>query len=90
MGESVSLSCSNISSLGVSVMWAVGGRLLTDDSSHNKGQSEAFHVNQDSSLVISKVSALHGGDYQCSDSTNHQEVLNKIRLHILDGENLTF
>lgn len=89
VGESVSLSCSSISSLGVSAMWTVSGRLLTDNSSHDKGQSDAFHVNQDSSLAISKVSALHGGDYQCSDSNNHQVVLNKIRLHILDGENLT-
>ncbi|XP_026227978.1 uncharacterized protein LOC113170208 isoform X1 [Anabas testudineus] len=84
VGESVSLSCSNISSPGVSMMWAVGGRLLTDNSSHDKGQSGTFHVNQDSSLVISSVSALHGGDYQCSDPTNLQVALTKIRLHILD------
>lgn len=66
LGESVSLSCGNVSSLVVSGLRAVGGR---------------------SPLVISKVSARHGGDYQCSDPTDHQVVLNKIRLHVLDGEN---
>ncbi|XP_054477961.1 uncharacterized protein LOC129109844 isoform X2 [Anoplopoma fimbria] len=84
VGESVSLSCSNTSSLGVSgrVKWAIGER--TDDMSPRKGQMETFHVNEDSSLVISKVSALHAGDYQCSDSTDQQKVFNKIRLHTLD------
>ncbi|XP_031708340.1 uncharacterized protein LOC116386357 isoform X2 [Anarrhichthys ocellatus] len=99
VGESVSLSCSDTSSLGVSVRgkWSVGERTLTDDMSPQKGQTEKFHVNEDSSLVISKVSALHAGDYQCSDSTDQQKVLNKIRLHTLDvtsergpgGDNLT-
>lgn len=89
MGESVSLSCRNTSFLGVSVVWAVGGRQLTDDVSHNKGQSEAFHVNQDSSLVISEVSALHGGDYNCSD-TDQKKALHNIRLHVLDGESKNF
>ncbi|XP_073340702.1 uncharacterized protein [Pagrus major] len=96
VGESVSLSCGNTSSLGVSgsVAWAVGGRPLTDDISPCKGQC---HVNTDSSLVISKVSALHAGDYNCSESADQHKVLNRIRLHTLDvtsehgpgGDNLT-
>lgn len=88
VGESVSLSCSNTSSLGVggSVKWTVGERTLTDDISSYKGQTEALHVTKDSKLVISKVSALHARDYQCSESTDQQKVFNKIRLHTLDGE----
>ncbi|XP_056237166.1 uncharacterized protein LOC130172445 isoform X2 [Seriola aureovittata] len=99
VGESVSLSCSNASSLGVrgSAEWAAGGKPLSDGTSHKKGQSEAFPVNEDSSLFIRKVSALNAGDYQCSESTEQKKVLNKIRLHTLDvtpqcgpgGENLT-
>ncbi|KAK9513647.1 hypothetical protein VZT92_027163 [Zoarces viviparus] len=86
VGESVSLSCSDTSSLGVSVRgkWSVGERTLNEDVSPHKGQTEKFHVNEDSSLVISRVSALHAGDYQCSDSTKQQKVFNKIRLHTLD------
>ncbi|XP_078109289.1 uncharacterized protein LOC144519765 [Sander vitreus] len=100
VGESVSLSCSNTSSLGVggSVKWTVGEGTLTDDISSYKGQREELHVTKDSSLVISKVSALHTGDYQCSESTDQQKVFNKIRLHTLDvtsehgpgSDNLTF
>ena len=84
-GESVSLSCSSTSSLGVggSVAWAVGERLLTDDNSPCKGRC---HVNTDSSLVISKVSALHAGEYRCSESADRHKVLNKIWLYTLDGE----
>lgn len=88
-GESVSLSCSNTSSLGEggSVKWAAGGRTLPDDITPYKGQTGAFHVSKgSSSLVISEVSALHAGDYQCSESTAQQKVFNKIRLHTLDGE----
>ncbi|KAK2844438.1 hypothetical protein Q5P01_011097 [Channa striata] len=92
VGESVSLSCSNTSSLGIrSVKWTVGGRPLTNEILLEKGQTKAFHVNRDSSLLISKVSALHGADYQCSDS------IHKVRLHVLDvisesgpeGDNIT-
>lgn len=81
VGESVSLSCGNTSSLGAggSVKWAVGGRTLTDD--HN-----GLPVDKDPSLVISKVSAQHAGDYQCSESTDQKKVFNKIRLHAFDGE----
>ncbi|XP_041799063.1 uncharacterized protein LOC121610833 [Chelmon rostratus] len=86
VGESVSLTCGNTSSLGASgsVEWAVGGRTLTDHMSPHRSQTKAFHVNTDSSLVIGKVSALHAGDYQCSESTGQQKVLHKIRLHTLD------
>ncbi|KAM8734591.1 uncharacterized protein AB9X84_023365 [Acanthopagrus schlegelii] len=82
-GESVSLSCSSTSSLGVggSVAWAVGERLLTDDNSPCKGRC---HVNTDSSLVISKVSTLHAGEYRCSESADRHKVLNKIWLYTLD------
>lgn len=73
VGESVSLSCHNTSSLGVggSVEWAVGGRTV------NKGPS---------SLVIGKVSAQHAGDYECSESAGRQKVFNRIRLQTLEGE----
>lgn len=89
VGESVSFSCSNTSSLGVggSVRWDVAGRTLSDDMSPYKGQIGAFGVSKgSSSLIISKVSALHAGDYQCSGSTGQQMVFNKIRLHTVDGE----
>ncbi len=66
--------------------WAVSGRTLTDDVSLDKGQTDACHVNKDSSLVISKVSTLYVGDYQCSESTDQKKVFNKIRLHTLHGE----
>ncbi|XP_030250557.1 uncharacterized protein LOC115567845 isoform X2 [Sparus aurata] len=96
VSESVSLSCSSTSSLrmGGSVTWAVGERPLTDDISPCKGRC---HVNRDSSLVISKVSALHAGEYRCSESAERRKVLNRIWLHTLDvtsergpgGDNLT-
>lgn len=89
VGESVSLPCSHTSSLGVggNVRWDVTGRALSDDMSPDKGQTEASDVSKGSpSLVISKVSALHAGDYQCSNSTGQQMVFNKIRLHTVDGE----
>ncbi|XP_026150049.1 uncharacterized protein LOC113122729 [Mastacembelus armatus] len=96
-GESVSLSCSNTSSLGVSVARDVGGKPLMKGISPNKSQSDAFHVIQDASLVIGKVSVLHGGDYHCLDTTGQQQLLKTIRLHVLDvtseggpgGDNLT-
>ncbi|XP_039973232.1 uncharacterized protein LOC120783905 isoform X2 [Xiphias gladius] len=85
-GESVSLSCGNNASRGVSggIKWTVGGRTLTDDTSPKNGQSEAFHVTEDSSLFISKVRALNAGEYRCSESTDQKKALNKIRLHTLD------
>ena len=56
--EEVSLSCSSTSSLGVSVSgsvrWAVGGRPLTHKNSREKDQSEAVHLNKDSSPLISE------------------------------------
>ncbi|XP_029308252.1 uncharacterized protein LOC115021757 isoform X2 [Cottoperca gobio] len=86
VGESVSLSCSNTSSLSMSglVKWSVGERTLADDVSPYKGQTEALHVKKDYSLVISKVKPLHTGDYQCTEFTDQQKVFNKIRLHTLD------
>ncbi|KAM7420593.1 hypothetical protein PAMA_015021 [Pampus argenteus] len=100
VGDSVSFFCNHTSShgMGGNVEWAVGGRPLTDDISRDKGRTDAFHVNKDSSLLISEVSALHSGDYQCSlVSAGEQKVLNKVRLHTLDitsnygpgGDNLT-
>ncbi|KAL6109080.1 uncharacterized protein ACO6RY_12290 [Pungitius sinensis] len=96
VGESVSLSCWATSSLGGKGggKWAVGERTLTHDMSPHNGP---FHVSEDSSLVISEVSALHAGDYTCSDSTDQQRGVNKVRLHTLDvtserepeGDNLT-
>ena len=88
VGESVSFSCTNTSSLGVggSVKWTVCGRPLTADMSPEKGQTRAFHVKEDSLLFISEVSALYSCDSQCSESTGEQKVLNKVRLHTLGGE----
>lgn len=73
MGESVSLSCHNTSSLGAddSVEWAVGLEVLSRGSL---------------SLAIGKVSALHAAEYRCSDSTDQQRVFNRIRLQTLEGE----
>lgn len=87
MGESVSFACNNTSSLGVGgrVVWAVDERPLANLSPEG-GRTGAFQVNKDSSLFISEVSALHSADYQCSESTGEQKVLNKIRLHTLDSE----
>lgn len=88
VGESVSLSCVNTSCLDVggSVEWAVSRSTPTDDISPHEGQTETLHANTDSSLVVSKVSALDAGNYQCSESTGQQRVCNTIRLHTLDGE----
>lgn len=73
VGESLSLSCHNTSSLGVggSVEWAVGREVLSRGSL---------------SLVIGKVSALHAAEYRCSDSTDQQRVFNRIRVQTLEGE----
>lgn len=73
VGESVSLSCHNTSSLGVSgsVQWAVGGDVLSRGSL---------------TLVIRKVSTLHAAEYRCSDSTDQQRVFNRVRLQTLEGE----
>lgn len=85
VGESVSLSCGDTSSLGVGskVEWKMESQNLIPDASHDKQQTKAFHVSEDSSLEINKVSPLHAGDYHCSVS---HKVLNKIRLHTLDGK----
>ncbi|KAM4581611.1 uncharacterized protein PAE49_006091 isoform 2-T2 [Odontesthes bonariensis] len=98
VGESVSLTCSNTSSLsfGGRIMRAVETNPPTDISP-DSNQIKTVHVNTDTSLVINKLSPLHARDYQCAESTAQQEVPTKIRLHILDvtaeagpsGENLT-
>ncbi|KAL3980879.1 ubiquitin carboxyl-terminal hydrolase 5/13 [Sarotherodon galilaeus] len=96
VGESVLLTCGNTSS--PDMKWTLREKQLRDASSPDNGQIKASHVNQDSSLVISRLSSLHAGDYQCSHSTDKKDVLNKFRLHTLDvtampaglrGENLT-
>lgn len=73
MGESVSLSCHNTSSLGVggSVEWDLGGEALSRGSS---------------SLVIAKVGTVHAGEYRCSDSADPQRVFNRICLQTLESE----
>ncbi|XP_074539359.1 uncharacterized protein LOC141800594 [Halichoeres trimaculatus] len=85
VGESVSLSCGDTSPLGVGsrVEWKMGSQPLIGDVPRDQQQTEAFHVNEDFSLGINKVSPLHAGDYQCSESVS-QKVLNKIRLHTLN------
>lgn len=88
VGESVSLFCSSASSLGVSgnVVWTVAEKPLSDGSSPKKTQSAVFSVNGNPSLLIRTVSALDAGDYRCSESTDEKKVFNKVRLHVLDGE----
>ncbi|KAF7665746.1 hypothetical protein LDENG_00132660 [Lucifuga dentata] len=97
VGESVSFSCGDTSSLSVGggMQWDLGGR--SEHISPGKNQLPPFHMNEDSSLVISKVSALQSGNYKCSQPTGDKKVINKIRLHTLDitsesgpgGETLT-
>ncbi|XP_063340904.2 uncharacterized protein LOC134635453 [Pelmatolapia mariae] len=96
VGESVLLTCGNTSS--PDMKWTLREKQLGDASSPDNGLIKASHVNQDSSLVISRLSSLHAGDYQCSHSTDKKNVLNRFRLHTLDvtampaglrGENLT-
>ncbi|KAG7242149.1 hypothetical protein INR49_024195 [Caranx melampygus] len=97
VGESVSLSCSSASSLGVTVAWTMVEKPPLESSSLKKAHSEVFPVNEDSSLFIRTVSALDAGDYHCSESTDEKKVVNKVRLHTLNvtpqfgpgGENLT-
>ncbi|XP_032414125.1 uncharacterized protein LOC116717113 [Xiphophorus hellerii] len=85
VGESVSLLCRNTSSprLGDRIEWTLNNKMLSDLVPEN-GQTNVCHVNKDSSLVISKLTPLHAGDYQCMGSTEEQRVLHKIRVHTLD------
>ncbi|XP_056901398.1 uncharacterized protein LOC130532665 isoform X3 [Takifugu flavidus] len=71
VGESVSLSCHNTSSLGMggSVEWDLGGEALSRGSS---------------SLIIAKVGTVHAGEYQCLDSADRQRVFNRISLQTLE------
>lgn len=87
VGESVSFFCGNTSSHGMSArtQWDRSGGPLPI-SVTNQDQSGLFHVSQDSSLVINKVSAWHSGDYQCSLPDDENKVIKKMRLHTLDGE----
>lgn len=73
VGESVSLSCHNTSSLGMggSVEWDLGGEALSRGSS---------------SLIIAKVGTVHAGEYRCLDSADRQRVFNRISLQTLEGE----
>ncbi|XP_008294731.1 uncharacterized protein LOC103368217 [Stegastes partitus] len=96
VGESVSLKCSNTSCLGLGgcTQWAMCVERQWRDISPDDLQTNA---NKDSSFVIGKVSAVHAGDYRCSESTGQQRALSKYRLHTLDvtaesgpgGDNLT-
>ncbi|XP_041845039.1 uncharacterized protein LOC121642390 [Melanotaenia boesemani] len=98
VGDSVSVTCSNSSSLsfGGSTERTVGEKPLRDSSSDHD-HTEVFHVNKDSPLVINKLTPLHAGDTQCTEFTGQEVVHTKLRLHILDvtaesgpgGDNLT-
>ncbi|XP_035988388.1 uncharacterized protein LOC110368551 [Fundulus heteroclitus] len=85
VGESVSLLCRNTSSLGLGegIEWALNKEPLTDMLPEN-GQINIFSASKDSSLVISKLSPVHAGDYQCMGSSDEQRVFDKFRLHTLD------
>lgn len=82
VGESVSLPCSsNFSFTSPSdIKWTINDNPLT-----NSSLQKTFQINKDS-LVINKVNSLHAGDYQCSESSGSQRVLNRVRLHTLDGK----
>ncbi|XP_075883004.1 uncharacterized protein LOC142888514 isoform X2 [Nelusetta ayraudi] len=99
VGESVSLSCRGNSALveGGKVKWTENKHRLTGDIASQNGQTGAFHVTEGSpTLVISKVSAVHAAEYQCSESSSPEKVIN-IWLYTLDvasesapgGRNLT-
>ncbi|XP_015804498.3 uncharacterized protein [Nothobranchius furzeri] len=83
VGESVSLTCTSSLSSGGNTEWTVNKTPLRNMSSETS-PTKAFHLDEDSSLVISKLSPLNAGEYQCTESTGLQRVLNKIRLHTLD------
>lgn len=89
VGESLSLSCRGTSSLveGGTVLWTENQHRLTDDMASHNGQTRAFRVTQGSpKVVISKVSAVHAGEYGCSESSSPEKVINTIWLYTLDGE----
>lgn len=89
VGESLSLSCRGNSSLveGGKVQWTENKHRLTGDIASQNGQTRAFHVTEGSpTLVISKVSAVHAAEYQCSESSSPEKVINNIWLYTLDGE----
>ncbi|KAM4735582.1 uncharacterized protein FYW61_006033 isoform 2-T2 [Anableps anableps] len=85
VGESVSLLCRNTSSLrlGDSIEWTLNKKPLADMLPEN-GQTNVLNVSKDLSLVISKLSPLYAGDYQCMSSSDEQRVFYKFRLHTLD------
>ncbi|XP_065814357.1 uncharacterized protein [Labrus bergylta] len=82
VGESVSLSCGNTSSLseGSRLVWRMGSQPVTA-MSPDKKQTEASRENEISSHGIMNVSPLHAGEYQCLAGG---QVLNKIWLYTLD------
>ncbi|XP_022074786.2 uncharacterized protein LOC110969060 [Acanthochromis polyacanthus] len=96
VGESVSLKCSNTSSIGLGgrTQWVMCEKQQSHDIPPDNLQAK---VKKDSSLVISEVSDAHAGDYLCSESTGQQGALSRYRLHTLDvtaesgtgGDNLT-
>ncbi|XP_054903846.1 uncharacterized protein LOC129371317 [Poeciliopsis prolifica] len=84
VGESVSLLCRNTSSLrlGDRIEWTLNNKMLSDLVPEN-GQTNTSHVIKDSSLVISKLTPMDAGDYQCMGSSDEQRVLHRIRVHTL-------
>lgn len=87
IGEPVTLFCGGKYSSVTEerkVKWTENKHRLTGDMASQNGRprvSEAFP-----SLVIGKVSALHAGEYQCSEFSTPERVINKIWLYTLDGE----
>lgn len=108
VGESLSLSCRNTSSVveGGSVRWTTSGKMLPGDITTHTSLTVVPRINfslphtktkklsvliylftqGSSTLLISKVTALHAGEYQCLGSTGAEKVLNTIRLYTLDGK----
>ncbi|XP_037836090.1 uncharacterized protein LOC108241974 isoform X2 [Kryptolebias marmoratus] len=84
--ESVSLACGNTSplSFGDSIKWTVKQETPTSTTTSEHGLAKGFHVSEDSSLVISKLSPQQAGDYQCAESSGQRKVFNQVRLHTLD------
>lgn len=86
VGQPVTLSCrANPSVHSESkVTWTENKHELTGDV---PSQTTAFRVAETfPSLVINPVSALHAGEYQCSEFSRPERVIHNIWLYTLDGE----
>ncbi|XP_028327024.1 uncharacterized protein LOC114478262 isoform X2 [Gouania willdenowi] len=85
VGDPVTLSCGTSShGVGGSVDWVACKKSLSNTSSSVCGQTNTFHQNNDTQLVITEVRNEHAGNYTCSQTVGQKKMLNNIRLHTLD------